>query len=99
MSSVSWKYISWGSVNMNSLDWRRIKWDGIDYQTFFDILLYCIRDTNSRNITTLLRQNNKSLRNFVRDQEAWSKNNKNITHARALSIVKRYLSSMKNIVN
>jgi hypothetical protein len=99
MTSVSWGDIEWGSVNMNSLDWRRIKWDGIDYQAFFDILLYCNRDTNSRNITTLLRKNNKSLRDFVKDQKAWSRKNENREHMNALSIVKRYLSSRKNIVN
>ena len=91
MTLVSWKGILWGSVNMNSLNWWEIDWAGIDYQTFFTILVYCYRDTNNRDITTLLSKNYKSLRDFVKDQEAWSMKNKNQEHTKAVSIVKRYL--------
>jgi hypothetical protein len=97
--TVSWKDISWGSVNMNRLNWRGIEWDGIDYQTFFNILLYCCQDTDSRNITILLSKNDKSLLDFVKDQEAWSRKNKKHELTKALSIVKRYLSQRKKSVN
>lgn len=99
MTSVSWKDILWGSVNMNRLNWWEIDWADIDYQTFFNIMLYCYRDTNSRDITTLLRKNDKSLRDFVKDQEAWSRKNENNDYANVITIVKRYLSQMNKSVN
>lgn len=99
MTAISWKNILWGNVNMNNLDWGKIKWAGIDSQTFFNIMLHCHRDTNGREITTLLSKNYKSLRDFVKDLEAWSIENENHEHTKALSIVKRYLSQRNNREN
>lgn len=99
MTAISWENILWGSVNMNKLDWGRIKWAGIDYQTFFNIMLHYRRDTNGREITTLLSKNYKSLRDFVKDLEAWSIENENHEHTKALSIVKRFLSQRNKSVN
>ena len=96
--TVLWQDILWGSVNMNRLNLHEIDWAGIDYQTFFNILLYYCRDTNTRDITTLLSKNYKSLRDFVKDLEAWSIKNKNRAHTKALSIVKRYLSQRNKSV-